>query len=176
MKKPSPPTEFADQIRRRAQDTRRVAAEEAAKTRRTIEDETLATDARLRELGEQLRESASAEQQHTERAIRTALRTAVQGVPALWLIQAAKGIGIFIAVMVPLTVFGEWQACRLRSTAGALVLAKEQRDEMRAAIHVLNPETGGLRLRERNGLRYLVIPPGAEVVTIEGRAAILLPE
>ena len=176
MKKPSPPTEFADQIRRRAQDTRTVAAEEAAKTRRTIEDETLATEARLHELGEQLRESASAEQQHMQRAIRTALRTAVQGVPALWLIQAAKGIGIFIAVMAPLTIFGEWQASRLRSTVGAMVLAETRLEEARAAIRVLNPETGGLRLREQGSLRYLVIPLGAEVVTIEGRPAILLPE
>ena len=45
---------FADQIRRRAQHTRIVAAEEAAKTRQTIEDETLATEERLHELGEQL--------------------------------------------------------------------------------------------------------------------------
>ena len=176
MKQPSPPTDFADQIRQRAEDTRTVAAEEAAKTRRTIEKETLATETRLHELGEQLRESASAEQRHTQRAIRSALRTAVRAGPALWLIQAAKGIGIFIAVMAPLTAFGEWQASRLRSTVGMLAVGETQLEEMRAAIHVLNPETGGLRLRERNGLRYLVIPPGAEFVTIDGREAILLPE
>ena len=126
----------------------------------------------LDSLGETWSKSVADAHELTEQNIRAEARR----LGKLWLRTTVIGLAVFVAIWVGVSVVLQWYRVQTETSVAVLVRIEQRIEGARQLLAELEPQTGGVQLREIEGERYLVLPLGSEPAgTISGLEAVKLP-